>query len=382
MTRVHLAKHVETGQLAVVKELNAAWSDSTEGVRAFDREVQVTKRLDHPGIAKIYSDGIDDLDKKYYYITEFADGGNLKDVIMDEAPLSEDRIKQIGIEIGDALEYCHTFEVPANPRLHIVHRDLKPSNILVMKDRSLKISDFGKVKLSETVAATGRTMSSCNDPGYASPEWLKGLTVDARTDIYSLGVILYELATRKRPHVPEDPDVFAQWAKAKEELPVAPSEFNPLISSGLEEIILKALEPDRGKRYQTARELVEDLRQCVSDGNEPEPVLPDSETEMASSSNEQVGINSMGSMLNVRTGPDLVMASCAYLTFVNGMDSFSRSDILDEMKLATGYYQENHRKNLSAILERLTKNGKLVKGAGETYFIEDQTKKELKERLA
>lgn len=532
MTRVHLAKHVDTGQLAVVKELSAAWSDSQEGVSVFERELQVTKMLDHPGIATIYHDGIDALDKNYYYVTEFAGGGTLEDIIAEEAPLSEDRVKQIGIELGVALDYCHTFRVPENPRLHVVHRDLKPSNILVMKDGSLKISDFGKVKLSETVAATGRTMSSCIDPVYASPEWSKGFTVDARTDIYSLGVILYELATGKKPHLPENPNIFAEWAKAKEELPVAPSELNPLISAGLDKIILKALEPDRNKRYQTANELVEDLKQCDSDNSQerglsgnsdpkcapmddsgqegalpddssPEGALPEddgmvavsgdeeaeaisaddgitavsddegrepspefsspngemtatsgnAETEAAAAGDEitavpedkkieaapagdevaaipgvgetevaaasdgimavsdnrsgeasveiplpdgeigpvpedsdkvtpRMDINSISSMLNIRTGPDLVMASCAYLIFVKGMDSFERSSILAEMKQATDYYRASHSKNLSATLRRLVKNGKLIEEKENVYSIEDRTKKQLEEDLA
>lgn len=508
MTRVHLARHADTGQLAVVKELSAAWSDSEEGVRVFEREVQITKMLDHPGIAKIYHDGIDALDKTYYYVTEFADGGTLEDIIAEEAPLSEDRVKQIGIELGVALDYCHTFRVPENPRLHVVHRDLKPSNILVMKDGSLKISDFGKVRLSETVAATGRTMSSCIDPVYASPEWSKGLTVDARTDVYSLGVILYELASGRKPHLPENPNIFAEWAKAKEELPVAPSELNPLVSAGLDKIIVKALEPDRNKRYQTAIELVEDLKQCpsddsqergLSDSGDPgcapmddsgqEGALPDDsslegalpkddgpaavskdeeaeaslagdeitaisegeteaatasctimaapegkkikaalvsdetaaipgvgETEAAAASDgiivvsddrggeaptelplpdgeiepvpedsgemaPRLDMNSISSLLNVRTGPDLVMASCAYLAFVKGMDSCERSSILAEMKQATDYYKVSHSKNLSATLMRLVKNGKLIEEEENVYSIEDRTRKQLEEDL-
>jgi serine/threonine protein kinase/Flp pilus assembly protein TadD len=283
--RIHLAEHVESKQPALVVELTPAASASEDAVTRFRREIDIAKMLDHPGIARIYEDGLDELNDRYYYVMEFIDE-SLQDVIEREAPLAPERIIHIGVQTCDAVDYFHRFRVPKNPKLHIVHRDLKPKSILITSDGKIKISDFGRARFSETVAATGKTGSPVIDSTYASPEWMKGLVADARTDVYSIGAILYPLATGTIAHTPEDPDNLVLWTQAKEQLPPPPSDLNPSIPAGLSAVILKAMEPERSKRYQSARELAEALRgvvmaggsdESLSEGPEEDPTAADSE---------------------------------------------------------------------------------------------------------
>jgi serine/threonine protein kinase len=229
----------------------------------FRREIEIGARLQHPGIRKIFpSDG----QSRLYMAMEWLDGRLLRQVVAEEGRLSVPRAVWIATEILVALEYMHSHGV--------VHRDLKPENIMLDADDRIKIIDFGIAACSGSRRLTfGKLSQVMGSPDYISPEQVKNKRGDARSDLYALGVILYEMLTGETPFHGANP--FTVMNARLVSSPRPPSEINPEISPQLESIVLRALERDPNLRYASAQEFAHDLanpdQAAVADG----PALKD-----------------------------------------------------------------------------------------------------------
>ena len=213
----------------------------------FHREQEIGQRLDHPGVMKVLGD---DDQSQVYMVMEWVDGRLLRQILNEQRKLPPDRALRIALGILDALDYIHNHGV--------VHRDLKPENIMVDPDDHVKLIDFGIaanagarrltfVKLSQTMGT----------PDYISPEQVKGGRGDARSDLYAMGVMLYEMLTGKVPFTGSNAFVIMNDRLLNN--PVPPREIDPGISPQLQEIIYRALERDPKNRYSSAREFSRDL---------------------------------------------------------------------------------------------------------------------------
>ncbi|MDA8227197.1 MAG: Stk1 family PASTA domain-containing Ser/Thr kinase [Desulfitobacterium hafniense] len=247
MAIVYKAKDLLLNRIVTIKVLKEQFANDEDFVRRFRREAQSAASLSHSNIVSIYDVGKDgDTD---YIVMEFIEGRNLKDVIRNYAPLSTEQTVNLAVQIGEAIRHAHEH--------HIIHRDIKPQNILVTADGRAKVTDFGIARAvsSATVTHTGDIVGSVH---YLSPEQAKGVQSNEQSDIYSLGIILYELLTGKVPYDGETPISIA--LKHLQEKAVLPSKINPRTSHELEAVILKAISKAPEQRYQSVKELLEDLR--------------------------------------------------------------------------------------------------------------------------
>jgi Tol biopolymer transport system component len=246
----HLARDV------AVKVLTPGALRGEAAHKRFHKEALALSRLNHPNIEIIYDfdtqDGVD------YLVMEYIPGLTLKGMLTS-GPLPEKEISRLGIQIAEGLAAAHEHK--------IVHCDLKPGNLMVSRDGRLKILDFGLAKLAPPRGEEGSTDSSVSRSGggtlpYMAPEQLTGEPPDARTDIYAFGNVLYEMATGRLPF---QENLYTALVNAVvHKLPLPPGRLRPELSSRLEEIILKCLEKDPENRYQSAKELIVDLRRLSS----------------------------------------------------------------------------------------------------------------------
>ena len=229
----------------------------------FKREEEIGKKLDHPGVMKVYGD---DDRSRVYMVMEWVDGRLLRQILSEEKKLPIERAVRITLGICEALEYIHTKGV--------VHRDLKPENIMVDREDHVKLIDFGIAGSAGmrrlTFAKLTRTMGT---PDYISPEQVKSKRGDARSDIYALGVMLYEMLTGEVPF--HGPNAFAIMNDRLLNNPVPPRELNPEIPPQLQEIVYRALERNPANRYASAREFAHDLRDPSQVGVAERPELRD-----------------------------------------------------------------------------------------------------------
>ena len=229
----------------------------------FHREQDIGKALDHPAVMKVYSD---DDRSQVYMVMEWVEGRLLRKILDEKKTLPPDRAVNIALGICDALSYVHSHG--------IVHRDLKPENIMVDSEDRVKLIDFGIAGQAGARRLTFAKLSQVmGTPEYISPEQVKGRRGDARSDIYALGVMLYEMLTGKAPF--QGPNPFAIMNDRLLNNPVPPREIDPNISPELQEIIYRALEREPKNRYASAREMAIDLRHPEKVGASERPELHD-----------------------------------------------------------------------------------------------------------
>ena len=251
MATVYKATDLVLKRYVAVKVLRDEFTTDEEFIKRFETEAQSAARLVHANIVSIFDVGVDN--GIYYIVMELIQGKTLKEIIVEErGPLPWKWSVNVAIQIASALEMAH--------RNNIIHRDIKPHNIIITEDGVAKVTDFGIAKAvsNSTITAFGTTIGSVH---YFSPEHARGGYTDAKSDIYSLGVVMYEMVTGK---VPFDADTPVSVAlKHMQEDPVQPIELNPHLPEAVNKIILKALKKDPMLRYQTATELLQDLKMAL-----------------------------------------------------------------------------------------------------------------------
>ncbi|MEZ5171504.1 MAG: Stk1 family PASTA domain-containing Ser/Thr kinase [Acidimicrobiia bacterium] len=246
MAEVYLARDDLLDRPVAVKVLSAEYARDPSFVERFRREAQSAAGLNHPDIVAIYDWGQEQ--GTYFIVMEYVAGHTLRDVLKTEGVLSPERSAGLAAEIAAALDYAH--------RAGVVHRDIKPGNVLVDSDGSAKVTDFGiaRADTGEALTQTGSVMGTAT---YFSPEQAQGLAVDGRSDVYSLGVVLYEMVCGVTPFQGENP-VSVAYQHVRE-TPPPPSEHRLDIPPDLEAIIMACLSKEPDQRYQSAHDLREDL---------------------------------------------------------------------------------------------------------------------------
>ncbi len=266
MAIVYKGKDKLLNRNVAVKILKEQFSSDTEFVKKFKREATAAASLSNNHIVNIYDVGSDnDIN---YIIMEYVSGKTLKQVIKENGKLAPNRAVELSIQIVKALECAH--------KNNIIHRDIKPHNILVTDDGTAKVTDFGIAKASNSVTITNsnRIMGSAH---YFSPEQAKGSFVDFRTDIYSLGIVMYEMVTGRVPYDADSPVSVA--LKHIQEPVVPPKELDENIPDSLNKLILKAVEKEPIRRYQTMTAMLLDLNKIQNNQN-PNIVDDDFEEDM------------------------------------------------------------------------------------------------------
>ena len=253
MATVYRAEDKVLKRQVAVKVLKDEFTTDEEFIKRFEIEAQSAARLAHPNIVSIYDVGSED--NLYYIVMELIRGKTLKEIIVEErGPLPWKWSVNIAIQIASALEMAH--------KNNIIHRDIKPHNIIITEDGIAKVTDFGIAKAvsNSTITAFGTTLGSVH---YFSPEHARGGYTDAKSDLYSLGVVMYEMVTGR---VPFDADTPVSVAlKHMQEEPEEPIELNPNLPSSVNKIIMKALKKDTTLRYQTASDMLVDLKKALKD---------------------------------------------------------------------------------------------------------------------
>ena len=260
MATVFKAKCHVLNRYVAVKILRDEFTTDSEFIKRFNSEAQSAASLTHPNIVSIYDVGNED--NLYYIVMELIQGKTLKDIITEDGKLSWKWSINVAMQIASALEMAH--------KNNIIHRDIKPHNIIITEEGTAKVTDFGIAKAvsNSTITAFGTTIGSVH---YFSPEHARGGFTDAKSDLYSLGVVLYEMLTGK---VPFDADTPVSVAlKQVQEEPIDPITYNPDIPVSVNRIILKAMQKDPSLRYQNATEMIKDLSMALKRPNEDFVVL-------------------------------------------------------------------------------------------------------------
>ncbi|MGW4492496.1 Stk1 family PASTA domain-containing Ser/Thr kinase [Streptomyces sp. NPDC004376] len=256
MAEVYLAHDTRLGRTVAVKTLRADLARDPSFQARFRREAQSAASLNHPAIVAVYDTGEDYIDGVSipYIVMEYVDGSTLRELLHSGRKLLPERSMEMTIGILQGLEYAH--------RNGIVHRDIKPANVMLTRNGQVKVMDFG---IARAMGDAGMTMTQTaaviGTAQYLSPEQAKGEQVDARSDLYSTGCLLYELLTVRPPFVGDSP-VAVAYQHVREE-PQPPSVFDPEITPEMDAIVLKALVKDPNYRYQSADEMRQDIEACL-----------------------------------------------------------------------------------------------------------------------
>jgi eukaryotic-like serine/threonine-protein kinase len=247
MASIFRATDMRTGTQVAIKVPHPEMEADPVLFDRFQREGEIGEKLDHPGVMKVYPNP----DRgRVYMVMEWVEGRLLRRILGEQEKMPVDRASKIVIEVCDALDYIH--------RNGVVHRDLKPENIMVNGDDKIKLIDFGIAGKAGARRLTFAKLSQVvGTPDYISPEQVKGKRGDGRSDIYAMGVMLYEMLTGKTPFA--GPNPFATMNDRLINNPIPPREINPEIPEPLQEVIYRAMEREPENRYSTANEMAWDL---------------------------------------------------------------------------------------------------------------------------
>lgn len=247
MAQVYEARDNLLFRPVAIKVLREQYASDAEFVERFRREAQAAASLSHPNVVNIYDVGQEN--GTHYIVMEYVKGRNLKEIIRDQGPLPVKMAVNIAQGIAQALNHAH--------RHKLVHRDIKPHNILITEDGQVKVTDFGiaRAASSVTLTQTGIVIGSVH---YFSPEQARGQNVEPQSDLYSLGVVLYEMVSGRLPFTGESPISIAMQQIHEDPTPLR--EINPRVPAALEEVVAKAMAKDPKDRYQSALMILADLR--------------------------------------------------------------------------------------------------------------------------
>jgi eukaryotic-like serine/threonine-protein kinase len=263
MASIFRATDLLTGRQVAIKVPHPEMESDPVFFERFQREQEIGAKLDHPGVMKVFTD---EDRSQVYMVMEWVDGRLLRQVLNEQRKFPVERAVRIALAICDTLDYIHTHGV--------VHRDLKPENIMVDAEDRIKLIDFGIAanvgSRRITFAKLSQTMGT---PDYISPEQVRGKRGDARSDLYALGVMLYEMLTGKVPFT--GPNAFVIMNDRLLNNPIPPRQIDPAISPQLQEIIYRAIEREPKNRYASAREFARDLQHPEQVGVSERPELHD-----------------------------------------------------------------------------------------------------------
>ena len=250
MAEVFLAHDRILGRDTALKVLNEHYAKDERFVGRFWREAQSAAALNHQNVVQIYDQGRAE-DGRYYIAMEYVPGGSLEDLILRRGPLGTSEATRLASQVAEALQAAH--------RRGIVHRDIKPQNVLIGEAGDAKVADFG-IALAASRTSTSGTNLLFGTPSYMSPEQAMGERVGPESDLYSLGVVLYEMLTGTVPFTAEGP--LATAMKHLTELPLPPRERNASVPEAMDALVMKLLSKDPEDRYPNAAQLIEDLRRA------------------------------------------------------------------------------------------------------------------------
>jgi eukaryotic-like serine/threonine-protein kinase len=272
MAEVHRGRDIRLGREVAIKVLRADLARDPSFLNRFRREAQSAAGLNHPSIVSVYDTGEDaapDGGSQPYIVMEFVEGRTLRDILKAEGRLPARRAMEITADICGALDFSH--------RNGIVHRDIKPANVMITHSGAVKVMDFGIARaVADSAATVTQTANVIGTAQYLSPEQARGEAVDARSDVYSTGCLLYELVTGVPPFQGDSP-VAVAYQHVRENAMV-PSARNPEVPRALDSIVMKALAKNQLNRYQSAGEMRSDLQRALA--NQPvnaEAVMTDAE---------------------------------------------------------------------------------------------------------
>jgi serine/threonine-protein kinase len=248
MADVYCAEDLQLGRRVALKLLYRRFAEDSEFVERFRREASAAAGLQHPNIVGVYDRG--EWDGTYYIAMEFLDGQTLKQLVREHGPMPPDLAIDIAVQILRAARFAH--------KRGVVHRDIKPHNVMVDEEGRAKVTDFGIARAGASdMTETGSIMGTAQ---YLSPEQAQGQPVSPRSDLYSIGVLLYELLTGRVPFDAESPVTIA--LKQVTEAPVPPAELNPAVSPALDAVVLRAMEKDPAHRFADAADFIAALEQA------------------------------------------------------------------------------------------------------------------------
>jgi eukaryotic-like serine/threonine-protein kinase len=247
MARVYRAEDTRLDRTVAVKILSAQFADDPSFVDRFRREARTAAKLNHPNVVGVYDNGAED--GTNYIVMEYVEGRTLAEFLSGGGRLSPTKSVEVAEAVCTALEYAH--------ERGVVHRDIKPGNIMVTHDGLVKVMDFGIARLTTTAETVAQTAAVLGTAAYLSPEQAQGQSVDGRSDIYSLGCVLFELLTGSAPFSGDS--AMAVAMKHIHDAPPVASKVNPEITPQMDAVVMKALAKNRDNRYQTASEFREDL---------------------------------------------------------------------------------------------------------------------------
>ncbi|HET9127450.1 MAG TPA: Stk1 family PASTA domain-containing Ser/Thr kinase, partial [Propionibacteriaceae bacterium] len=259
MAEVWRAADTRLGRPVAIKRLRVDLATDPTFQARFRREAQAAAGLNHPNIVSVYDTG-EETDKATgvavpYIVMELVDGHTLKEVLRDDRRILPERALEFTQGVLDALSYSH--------RAGIVHRDIKPANVMLTPNGAVKVMDFGIARaVADTSATMTQTAAVIGTAQYLSPEQARGETVDARSDIYSAGCLLYELLVGRPPFIGDSP-VSVAYQHVRE-VPTPPSTLDPEISQAMDAVVMKALAKDPADRYQSARAMRDDISRLLA----------------------------------------------------------------------------------------------------------------------